>query len=175
MVINAGAPFGRLADGPDSRGVRSWRERCPKRSWRKVRSGKDAWPGSSTVGLQSPTPARRRPGEITEHERVGPEPGEGAREFVAVDLQGAVPEISRVSDVADALARGVLYDLHLQRHAAFGVAAGHFVAPERLLARGGEQATAARYYIDTPGWRVLRRGGCSAWWSWGRSGRGTAG
>ena len=31
------------------------------------------------------------------------------------------------------------------------------------------------YYIDMPCWRVLRHGGCSAWWFWGRSARGTAG
>ncbi len=36
-------------------------------------------------------------------------------------------------------------------------------------------ATAAKYYIDMPSQRALRRGGRSAWWFWGQSGRGIAG
>ena len=37
------------------------------------------------------------------------------------------------------------------------------------------EPTAVAYYIDMLCWPALRRGGCSAWWFWGRSGRGTAG
>lgn len=38
-----------------------------------------------------------------------------------------------------------------------------------------KSTTVAEYYTDMLCWRALRRGGCSAWWFWGRSGRGTAG
>ncbi len=45
----------------------------------------------------------------------------------------------------------------------------------RSLQTLSRPATLARYYTDTPVWRALLRGGCSAWSSWGLSGRGTVG
>ena len=45
----------------------------------------------------------------------------------------------------------------------------------RNLDRWPMTFTAVEYYTDMPLRLVLPRGGCSAWWSWGRSGRGTAG
>ena len=91
------------------------------------------------------------------------------------------------------LARGFLpsltYSAHKMRDPAFGRAIGEYIESEKLMLQKvmegvrlprslqtlSSPSIAARYYIDTRGWRALLRGGCIAWSSSGLSGRGIVG